>query len=138
MALVPSIVALLGQFRRPKDPKKLGRFAEDLSAWYFRLKGYEILARNWRTRSGEIDLVVKKGTNIVFVEVKARRTKTRGRPEEALTPQKKRRLYRLAEAYLAAQPTEAETFRFDLVAVDFSEKLPQLKHYQGVIEDEGS
>jgi len=116
----------------------LGRFAEDLSAWYFRLKGYEILARNWRTRFGEIDLIVKKGSRIVFVEVKARRHKAKGLPEEALTPQKVRRLYRLAEAYLTQNPYPAENFRFDLIAVDFSEKLPQLKHYRGIIEDEGS
>ncbi len=115
----------------------MGRFAEDLSAWYFRLKGYEVLARNWRTRFGEIDLIVRKGESVIFVEVKARRTRTKGPPEEALTPSKRKRLYRLAEAYLAAHPLSARAFRFDLIAVDFSGKVPQLKHYRGVI-DEGS
>ena len=116
----------------------MGVFAERLSAWYFRLKGYEILARNWRTRFGEIDLIARRGKTLVFVEVKARRNKKQGAPEEALTWHKRRRLFRLAEAYLASHPVEAQNFRFDLIAVDFSEKTPQLKHYEGVLEDEGS
>ena len=134
---VPSIVALLGRFRKARGPKSLGRLAEDLSAWYFRLKGYEILARNWRNRLGEIDLIVKKKETLVFVEVKARRSLKKGTPEEALTPGKKRRLLKLAESFLAASGAQAEVFRFDLVAIDFSKPLPSLKHYQGVIEDDG-
>lgn len=136
MALVPSIVALLGRFQNTKDPKKLGRLAEDLSAWYFRLKGYRLLARNWRTRWGEIDLVVGKGNTLVFVEVKARKNLSRGSPEEALTPHKKKKLIKLAQAFLATQKTEASHFRFDLVAVDFSHTKPQIRHYQGIIDDD--
>ncbi len=114
----------------------MGRLAEDLSAWYFRLKGYRILARNWRTRFGEIDLIVQKGKTLVFVEVKARRSQRKGSPEEALTPAKKKKLLRLAEAYLSANPNAATVYRFDLLAVDFSRASPQFKHYQGVIEDD--
>lgn len=107
--------------------------AEDLAAWFLRLKGYRIVKRNWRTRHGEIDLIVEKGQTLVFVEVKARRNQRRGRPEEALTPQKQKRLLRLAELFLATFPHPQHEIRLDVITVDFSCKRPKITHYQGVI-----
>ncbi|WP_028845791.1 YraN family protein [Thermodesulfatator atlanticus] len=114
----------------------MGSFAEKLAVWYFRLKGYHVCAKNWRTRFGELDLVVKKGKTLVFVEVKARRSLRKGSPEEALTPAKKKKILSLAKLYLQKEKPKAQVLRFDLIAVDFSGEKPQLRHYQGVIEDD--
>ncbi len=88
--------------------------------------------RNWRTRYGEIDLVVKRGSTLVFVEVKARWSIKKGSPEEALTEGKKKRLLRLAEIYLRQNPHSGPV-RLDVVAIDFSRERPQIRHYEGAI-----
>ena len=134
MAPARYIAALLGRWPRPGKAKDFGRQAEKLAALYLRLKGYKILHRNWRTRFGEIDLIAQKGRTLVFVEVKARRSQSRGLPEEALTAQKRQRLLQLASFYLAKHPLkEEQSVRLDVIAIDFSGKSPQIRHYQGVI-----
>ncbi|QJA05633.1 YraN family protein [Thermosulfurimonas marina] len=129
------IVELFARFAKTTDPKAFGRLAEDLSARYLRLKGYRLRERNWRCRYGEIDLVAEKGDLLVFVEVKARKGKEKGRPEEALTPQKQEKLLTLARHYLSLYKGSAGRVRFDLLAWDLSGPRPQLRHLKGVIED---
>ncbi len=134
MAPARYIASLFAQWPRPKNPKALGRQAEKIAAIYLRLKGYKILFRNWRTRFGEIDLVAQRGSVVVLVEVKARRSLKRGSPEEALTPEKQKRLLRLAELYISQRPlAPRETLRLDVIAIDFSSKRPQIRHYPGAI-----
>ena len=72
--------------------RAFGQAGEDRAAAWYRAHGYEVLARNWRCREGELDLVVRRGRTLVFVEVKARRTDRFGIPAEAVTPTKQRRL----------------------------------------------
>ena len=85
------------------------------AAWYVE-RGYAVVDRNWRCREGELDLVVRRGDVLVFVEVKARRTDRFGRPEEAVTPAKQRRLRTLATRYLEATGRRG-ALRFDVVAI---------------------
>jgi putative endonuclease len=129
------IVELFARFARASDPKAFGRLAEELSAHYLRLKGYRLRERNWRSRFGEIDLVAEKGDLLVFVEVKARRGREKGGPEEALTPQKREKLLTLARHYLSLYKGRARRVRFDLLAWDLSGPRPRLRHLKGVIED---
>ncbi|MEG1774632.1 MAG: YraN family protein, partial [Oscillospiraceae bacterium] len=68
--------------------------------------GYEILARNYRTRRGELDLVAKKGDTLAFIEVKTRSARSLGSPASAVTPAKQRCLIRAALDYLANNPNE--------------------------------
>jgi putative endonuclease len=86
------------------------------AAWYV-ARGYRVLHRNWRCREGEIDLVVRTRTTLVFVEVKARRTDRFGSPVEAVTAAKQRRLRLLAGRYLAATGERAPALRFDVVGI---------------------
>src|SRR3990170_4125790 len=86
------------------------------AAWYVR-RGYTVVARNWRCRDGELDLVVRRGRELVFVEVKARTTDRFGIPAEAVTLRKQRRLRALAARYLSDTGTRAGTLRFDVVAI---------------------
>lgn len=79
--------------------------------------GYRILLRQFSTASGEIDLVCRHGQTLIFVEVKARSRNDFGRPAEAVTAQKKRRLTKAALAYLQLLGNPQICFRFDVVEV---------------------
>ncbi len=74
--------------------------------------------------------MAKKGSTLSFVEVKARWSSRMGYPEEALTKAKKKRLLKLAHLYLSQYPHEGDV-RLDVIAIDFSGKRPQIRHYEG-------
>ncbi len=86
----------------------LGRAGEDRAAQYLEERGYAVLDRNWRIRDGEIDLVVARPGELVIVEVKTRRGSGFGHPFEAIDARKQQRLWRLAVAWIAAHPDEAQ------------------------------
>ena len=97
------------------------RWAEDLVAAWYRTHGYDILARNWTMRGGELDVVARRGSLIVVCEVKARATTQFGAPMEAITEQKAMRVRRAGHAflreYLADNPSERLRLRFDVATV---------------------
>jgi putative endonuclease len=103
----------------------LGRRGEEAAVARYRASGYRVLARNWRCPLGEIDLVLERGSTLVFCEVKTRRGSAFGGPYEAVGWQKQRKLEQLAEAFLAASPEPARDVRFDVasVSVDRSGRL---------------
>src|SRR5690606_10776232 len=76
----------------PDQRRSLGRWGENLAANHLAAEGLTIIERNWRCRDGEIDLVARDGETFVFVEVKTRRGRDFGAPEEALTPRKAQKL----------------------------------------------
>ena len=96
----------------------LGKSGENRAAAELERRGYAILARRYRTRRGEIDIVARDGETIVFVEVKARETDDCGKAAEAVTPYKQRRLASMAVDYLARNHLTTHPCRFDVVAVD--------------------
>ena len=79
----------------------LGRWGENQAADHLTAAGYSLVARNWRCRGGEIDLIFRDGETVVFVEVKTRRGRAYGAPEEALTPHKAQKLLDLGQQYVA-------------------------------------
>jgi len=89
-----------------------------VAAWYAE-RGYQVLARNWRCPTGEIDLVARTGRTLVFCEVKTRSSTAFGAPVEAVTPSKQARLRRLAGCWLEADGGRAQTseIRFDVASV---------------------
>ena len=95
----------------------LGRAGEDRAARYLESRGYVVLDRNWRIRDGEIDLVVARRGELVVVEVKTRRGEGFGHPFEAIDDRKQHRLWRLAVAWIAAHPDQAQGRRLRLDAV---------------------
>jgi putative endonuclease len=103
--------------------RALGQQGEELGATYLVKLGYDIVARNWRTRSGELDIVARDGDWLVFVEVRARRigrtaaAPTLGRPEESVTPRKQLQLVAMADAYLFEMPWSG-TWRIDVIALE--------------------
>ncbi len=84
------------------------------------MKGYRILARNYRVRGGELDIVAKKRDTLVFVEVKYRRTERFGKADEFVDSRKQRRLKLAANMYMAEKRLNPEhrNHRFDVVAID--------------------
>jgi putative endonuclease len=97
--------------------RQLGAFGEQAAADHLVRHGHHILARRWRCRLGEIDLITQDGAELVFVEVRTRRAGPPGAAEESVGPAKRERLARLAYTYLAAAGDE-RPWRIDVVAVD--------------------
>ena len=93
-------------------------------------KGYEVLARNFKRKSGEIDIVARHGRALVFVEVKSKRS-GRGRPAENLSDKQKSRIARAALTYLREIENPRVPYRFDLVEAVFQgRRLAELRHWQ--------
>ena len=95
----------------------LGAHGENRAAAWYEAHGYEVLARNWRCREGELDLIARRGATIVFCEVKTRRTDAFGVPAEAVTRTKQLRIRRLASRWLDESGERAGALRFDVVAI---------------------
>lgn len=94
-----------------------GRAAERRALWHYRLRGYRVLGTNVWIGGNELDLILRRGRQLVFCEVKAKAGVRYGDPFEMVTAEKQRRLRRAAEAWLAANPELAELEpRFDVVA----------------------
>ena len=98
--------------------QNLGKAGEDCAVAELERRGYAILARRYRTRHGEIDIIARDEETTVFVEVKARATDEFGAAAEALTPWKRGRLVRMATDYIARNGLENQRCRFDVVAID--------------------
>ena len=114
--------------------KQLGNWGESVAAHHLEAKGYTIVARNWRCRHGEIDLVAQAGEELVFVEVKTRRGRGFGTPEEGVTPHKLQKLFELGQHYLLAHDLEDVAWRVDLVAVELDGrgKLLRCEHVANI------
>ena len=103
--------------RRRVNPA--GADAECRAAWHYRLRGYRILARNEWIGGYELDLIVRRGRRLVFVEVKSKSGRGFGAPEAMVDAQKRRRLVRAAETWIARHPdSRALRPEFEVVAVD--------------------
>jgi putative endonuclease len=90
-----------------------------------------ILARNYRCRVGEIDIVALDRETLVFVEVKERHCDSHGTAVEAVTLRKRRRVVRAARLYAASEGRSEESVRFDVVAIDWGLEGPRLRHDEG-------
>jgi putative endonuclease len=99
----------------------VGAAGEDRAAAWYQAAGYEVVSRNWRSRQGEIDLVLRRGPLVVFCEVKARNTVAFGAPYEAVSRSKQLRLRRLAAEWLRGHGRTmagpAHEIRFDVASI---------------------
>lgn len=116
--------------------RELGLQGEEVAVRYLEGKGYLILGRNYRTSTGEIDVVAQEGETLVFVEVRARSSRQYGLPEESVTPAKSQRLIEVAQGYLQEEGVDAEThWRIDIVALEFapSGELLRVEHIENAV-----
>ncbi len=111
-----------------------GREGEERAARYLAEQGWTIIARNWRWGGGELDIVAREGSWLVFVEVRSRRGDALGSPEESVTPGKQARLARLATTYVAECGWDGP-WRIDVLALrcDRSGRLLELNHYRDAV-----
>jgi len=115
--------------------RALGTAGEDLAAAHLERLGHTILARNHRTRYGELDLVTCSGDTLVFVEVKTRRQSRHGSPWDSLHERKRSQVRRMAAAYLSEVSGRPRTreIRFDAIGIIFDthDALVSLEHLEG-------
>ena len=115
--------------------KLLGNRGEATAAAHLAQLGYEILARNLRTPYGELDLITRREGSTVFVEVKTRRSRTHGLPEEAVTLRKRTHLLSSAQYYLQQRDLSDLPWRIDVVAVEFDSSgvLKRLEVFENAV-----
>jgi len=102
--------------------QRTGQLGERLAAEKLVAVGYEIVARNYRCSAGEMDIIARDGECLAFVEVRARRGRSCGTPEESITPPKQRRLIEIAESYLQEHALHDVDWRIDVVAVEWDRR----------------
>lgn len=113
----------------PKKKSHLdtGLRGEELAIQFLRQKGYKILERNYRKKFGEVDIIAFHQGEIVFIEVKTRRSRQYGNPFEAVGNHKQRQLVKIAQYYIIAKDLTDAPARFDVVGVQLSEEQePQI------------
>ena len=103
-----------------------GTAAEDLALRYLEARGLTLVTRNFRCHTGELDLIMRDGEQLVFVEVRSRRHTRYGTPAESVTRTKQQRLLRAAAFYLQRQRLNPPC-RFDVVAILQAESEPQVE-----------
>jgi len=104
------------------DRGDTGKQGELLACNHLKKKGYRILETNYRTRSGEIDIVARQKDTLVFVEVRAKKSNSFGTPEESITAKKAQHLRSSAYRYLYAHPKVTGPWRIDFIAVEINDK----------------
>ena len=114
-----------------------GQAGEDLACAYLTDQGYQVRARNFRCRGGELDVVAEKAGVTVFVEVKERHGSSHGRGFEHVTWAKRRRLLQAARLYAAQRGLLESPLRFDVVSIDWKDGRPHVRHDQGAFDGEG-
>lgn len=106
---------------------ELGKNGEELAAEHLIKAGFKIVARNWRYKRDEIDIIASNSEHVIFVEVKTRTSNYIGNPEEAVTQAKQKRLVKAAHAYLETIDANLEA-RFDIIAIISNQKTQEIKH----------
>lgn len=104
-----------------------GRQGENIALDYLKNEGYLIVERNYRCHLGEMDIIAKEGDTLVFVEVKSRRSRNFGAPQEAVGTKKQRKLSMIALFYLQEQRAPEVNARFDIIAVHIGSGKPHVE-----------
>lgn len=113
--------------------KQTGNFGEDLTTRYLKKHGFKILARNYTTKIGEIDILARQKDVIVVVEVKTKSGSDFGEGFEMVNYFKQKKLLSLAKLLQTKYPDR--TIRIDIVSVDATQNPPEIKHFENAVED---
>lgn len=104
--------------QNPQNKRTIGDVYEEKAVEYLKNHGYFIICRNFQCRLGEVDIIAREGGSLVFIEVKYRKTSRKGRPEEAVTLAKQRKICRMADYYRMQRGYgDGISCRFDVVAI---------------------
>jgi putative endonuclease len=113
---------------------EVGKSGEELACRELQRRGYAIIARRYRRRGGELDIVARDGPTIVFVEVKARQDREFGAAEESVGFVKRRRIVRLAQQFVVEYRLAECPCRFDVVAIHFGAGRPEIEVFQNAFD----
>jgi len=125
------------------NKKEIGCWGENIAADYLSRKGYSILARNFYTPQGEIDLIALKvdrdEKTLVFAEVKTRTSDRYGYPEEAITLKKWKNMLKAIDNYFQDQPEYQDGWQIDVIAIQRlrEDHPPEIAHFENVLMDYG-
>jgi putative endonuclease len=121
-----------------KSTHQRGREGEALAAAYLESKEYTILEQNYFFERAEVDIVAYDGTAIVFVEVKMRKNTTFGDPAESITENKKKLIFKAAEAWLYERKMDGYPVRFDVIGIVQSQnEAPDIRHFEHAFRPRG-
>lgn len=118
--------------------RRFGNFGERVAASHLEAKGYQILERNYSTREGEIDLIASRGPQLIFVEVRSRRGRSMGTPEESITGRKSDHIRAAAAHYVQEHPDAPPEQRIDVVIIELDAKgrVLRVEQIENAIEGE--
>jgi len=121
------------------DTRRIGRQAEEYAVMYLQEKGWRIIDRNWTCSEGELDIIAELGEELVFVEVKGRRSERYGGPESAVHERKRQHLRDAAWRYVLEHELEETLWRIDVIAVRMNQdgSLRQIDHYPYAVGEAG-
>jgi len=116
----------------------LGQAGEELAARHLAEQGYRIVERNYRCAVGELDIVAREGERWAFVEVRTRRGRSHGTPEESITPAKQRKLIEVASTYLQEKGLRDVDWRIDVVAIEHNAdgRPPRVNLIRGAVGEQ--
>jgi putative endonuclease len=109
---------------------ELGNEGEEIASTYLVKKGFLILAKNWRYKHLEIDIIASINSTLVIVEVKLRSSDFFGNPEEFVTRAKQKKLIKAADFYIKENNINWET-RFDIIAITKNHNALKVEHFEG-------
>lgn len=112
---------------------ELGTKGEDIACKYLANQGYIIQKRNFKCKSGEIDIIAKEKNEIVFIEVKTRTSKKYGNPSEAVTETKQKHIKKATEFYIYKHNLENNFIRFDVIEVYLKGKIFCINHIKNIL-----
>jgi putative endonuclease len=115
------------------ERKNTGEVGEKLAADYLKKHGFKIIAQNYKTKIGEIDILAQQKNDIVVIEVKTKSTNQFGEGFEMVNFFKRQKLLQLAKLIQIKYPDK--TIRIDVVSVNTSQNPPEIKHFENAVED---
>lgn len=140
MGYAPYTASVLrGSQNMSRQGLRLGRRGEDLACAFLKKKGLGIIARNYRHKCGEVDIIARDREYLVFVEVKTRSSLRFGQPYEAVTASKQAQICRLATHYLSHEKIQDQAVRFDVISILLpATGAPTIEHLVNCFEASGN
>ena len=122
-----------------KERISLGKHGEELASEFLESAGLRIIVRNYRNKTGEIDIIARDQETLVFVEVKTRKSLTYGQPYEAVSRKKQKQICRLALYYMTRNKLHDQAVRFDVISIVMtSNENPKIEHLINCFEADRS
>ena len=127
----------VGVIRLSDFRKQVGNKGESLAEDYIKRKGYKIIQRNYRCRLGEIDIIAKDDDTIVFIEVRTKQNENFGSPQDSVTSTKMSKISKTALSFIQEKNLSGFSYRFDFIAITFSQGKPNIEHIENAFIPNG-